>query len=675
MKGLKINISDFKVGEVSKYVNKFNAKNFYYSCCLTLKNMMLNPWGGLSRRKGSKFIDDLSLKEKEVRLIAFEHNNNSILMAIYPMNIYFYINGEPLIKEGSHYRISNFWVSEEQIAKVNYVYDDKNQCYYFFSSKRTPSILTFNDNYDFKLKDVSYSDGPYLDMNKTSITLKASATTGEIYIIASDNFFKVSDASYSTGRFVRIAHKGIWGVAKIIAFMDEKKVKAQVSIPFNSTEASKDFKMGAWGIEMGYPSVATIFNGRMYYGASNSDKKSIWISKTGDYTNMSPTTRVTENNVLTDIIVEDNSITLSVSKGKDILWLGSNKDNVLLGTKEGVFTLLPFSSDDPISPFNYTIAQLNSQRNSTHSVSTDFVTFYADWNRENIFAVEVSQDKLLSLSQINSWCLHLFSSKIKDMLYIDYPSKVLCVLMENGSLALCNIIHNDGYLSYSWSSHCLGGKDIKITSMSTSYDDNQQYLWLATKRTVGRVNDKKLIEVIEFDSLKNMYMDNEKQSFYLDLYTNKNMVNNQITGLNFFKDENLAVITENNTFLGIFKVENGVINIEDNIYKDESVFVGYCFDSMYQSPYLENLNGNEFETKIDKVSLLFYKSSHVDILKNNNKIIQANILGVNMLKNDTYQSVIIILNSNWNKDSTITLKQNLPFSMNIISIDLELLNK
>ncbi|MCL2567582.1 MAG: hypothetical protein FWE18_05795 [Alphaproteobacteria bacterium] len=398
---MNINISNFKLGEVSKYVNKYNLKNLYYSSASCLKNMRLSPWDMLARRNGSKFINNL-VHAFEVRIIALEDNNNNILMEIYPTVIRFYFNNEPLIKNGEHYSINNNWISEDEIAKLNYVYDDANKCYYFFSADRTPSILSFDENYNFTLKNVDYTDGPYLDINKTNTTLSLSGTTGEVQITASSDLFKSNDALLNQKRFIRIAHKGIWGAAQISQFIDARNVKAQTFIDFNGTEDTRDFKLGAWGAEMGYPTMAAIFGGRMYYGASNKNKKTIWISKTGDYTNMSPTTRVNENSVISDIIAEDNSITLTLPRGKNILWLGANKDNVLVGSQEGVFTLLPYNIESPISPFNYTVAEFNSQKNSKHMASTDFLTFYADWHQQNIFAISVDKDKLLSLSQINS---------------------------------------------------------------------------------------------------------------------------------------------------------------------------------------------------------------------------------------------------------------------------------
>lgn len=208
MKEFRVNINNFKVGEVSKYVNKFNMGSLYYSCALSLKNLMVSPWGGLIRRQGSKYIGQPA-QSKEVRIIAFEHNNNNILMEIYPTSIYFYLNGEPIIRDGKRYRINNFWISEDQIAKLNYVYDDKAQCYYFFSTDRTPSVLSFNANYEFSLANVEYTDGPYLDMNKTNTTLSLSGTTGTIEITASADLFRSDDALINQGRFIRIAHKGI----------------------------------------------------------------------------------------------------------------------------------------------------------------------------------------------------------------------------------------------------------------------------------------------------------------------------------------------------------------------------------------------------------------------------------------------------------------------------------
>ncbi|MDR0484457.1 MAG: hypothetical protein LBH40_04205 [Alphaproteobacteria bacterium] len=563
-------------------------------------------------------------------------------MEIYPLKINFYLNGEAIIKNDKPYYITNNWISEDQVAKLNYVYDDTAKCYYFFSLDRTPSVLTFDKDYNFTLKDVAYTDGPYLDMNKTSTTLSLSGTTGEVQITASADIFKSNDALLNEGRFIRIAHKGIWGVAQISYFIDAKNVKANTKVAFNGTEATKEFKLGAWGAEQGYPSMATIFSGRMYYGVTNKNKKTIWISKPSDYTNFSPTTRINENNVISDIIAEDNSITLSIPRGKNILWLGSNKDNVLVGSQEGVFTILPFNIEEPISPFNYTVEELNSQKNSRYMVSTDFLTFFVDWHRENIFSISVDKDKLLSLSQINNWSLHLFSSKIKDMLYLDYPSKVLCVLMEDGTLVMGHINYNDEYLNYSWSTCFLSGADTKITAMSTSYDEGNQYLWLATRRKFrGEITN--FIEVIKFDSLKNLYIENSTKPIYLDLYVSKKMKNNIITDLALFEGETLTIITVDGSFLGNFTVKDGAITVGNNIYQDSEVFAGYCFDSIYQTPYLQKLDEEVNEVKIDKVNLVAYKSSHIDILNKKETTLQKNILTE---KSEGYQNITLNINGN-----------------------------
>jgi hypothetical protein len=83
-------------------------------------------------------------------------------------------------------------------------------------------------------------------MNKTATTLSLSATSGEVQITSSSDLFKSSDAlANNQGRYIRIAHKGVWGVAQISQFIDAKNVKAQVKTPFNGVESTKDFKLGA----------------------------------------------------------------------------------------------------------------------------------------------------------------------------------------------------------------------------------------------------------------------------------------------------------------------------------------------------------------------------------------------------------------------------------------------
>ncbi|MDR2008719.1 MAG: hypothetical protein LBQ34_07100 [Alphaproteobacteria bacterium] len=251
------------------------------------------------------------------------------------------------------------------------------------------------------------------------------------------------------------------------------------------------------------------------------------------------------------------------------------------------------------------------------------------------------------------------------MLYLDYPSKVLCVLTGNGTLAL-------GYLSSSgcaWTSHNLGD-GVKISSMSATYDEGNQYLYLATTRKIlGR--DKQFIELITFDALRGLYMENVAAPIYLDLYSHKAMVDNVIGDLDLFNGESMSVLSYDGTYLGDFKVVNGSITVEGNAYANGEVRVGYCFASAYQTPNLEKSDTTAGEVKIDKVELSFYRTSHVDVLGSANTI-QRNILAKEV---SGYQNISLNINGNWEANSSLMLQQSLPFAMNIVAINLSILSK
>ena len=95
----------FTAGEVSEELLGRGDLRAYENGALKLRNVFINPTGGITRRAGLRFIDEAA---GEGRLIAFEFNTEqTYLLVLTNTQIDVYLNG---VKEAT---IATPWTSEQ----------------------------------------------------------------------------------------------------------------------------------------------------------------------------------------------------------------------------------------------------------------------------------------------------------------------------------------------------------------------------------------------------------------------------------------------------------------------------------------------------------------------------------------------------------------------------------
>lgn len=670
MKAFDLHFTSFIYGEVSSYVNVFSSK--YYNSAKKLENLLVSPYGPLVRRGGSQLVTLLKQQTGVVNLQAFEDNNNMILMAFTGGEshgtISFYLNGKPLVQNGTPYSILSPWTTDEMVANLCFTYDSNTKQHYIFNSRVAPKVLSFNEDYIFTLEELNPTDGPYKDINKTDITItleRLGEVGEEIEAIASAEFFTILDCN----KPLRIMHDSLWGYGIINGFISSTKVTLIVQTPFNSIEATTDFRLGAWGDNTGYPALGTIFNGRLYCASIFKDSYSVWISNTGEYSNFAPTTRHSETlrdnqdeeyDAEIDVITYTNGFTGEVSDGKEVLWLKANKDCVLIGAKEGIFALMPLDVNESLSPYNFQVKRLSSQKSSKHAISTDLVTCYADWFGFDLYSVEVLQKDTLFFNHINANAKHMFNCKIKDIILLDYPFNSLNVLLEDGRLLGSSFTIGKDSFNYAWYQYKLGN-NAKVLSMATAYNDAQIYLWLHVAREI-QGNTKYSIEVIAFNNLPETYGGNSNVN-YVDCYVERTIENNVVPALQNFEGETLAVISTDKTIdYGSHVVKNGEITLLDSINL-QPVIVGYSYNSIYESPVLDTDSTSTttlgFLKKINSVGI------KIPNTLNANVIIGKQRLPINSKINETNNFYHLPINSLWQQYPTFSIQQSSPYALTL----------
>jgi hypothetical protein len=145
-------------------------------------------------------------------------------------------------------------------------------------------VLKLLREYQSSKKWQSY---PYLppEASGSSVTIEASATTGNITLTASASYFD----SGHVGAFFKLSAAGSTGAVIVTGYTSATQLSATVlsTLPLGAgspygSAAGTSWEESAWSDYRGWPRTVTAFQGRLIYGGSKSYPDTIWGSRIGN---------------------------------------------------------------------------------------------------------------------------------------------------------------------------------------------------------------------------------------------------------------------------------------------------------------------------------------------------------------------------------------------------------
>ena len=262
----------FTAGEVGRDLLGRGDLRAYENGALKLRNVFINPTGGVTRRAGLSYIDTAAGNGK---LIAFEFNTEqTYLLVITDEQIDVY--ADSVLDE----TIAAPW-SAAQIAQL--AWTQSADTLLFTHPDVPPKKLTRGSGGIWTLSDWNFfTDGnvrhqPYFKFADTQVTLTPSGTTGTITLTASAAIF---EAGHENTR-LRVAGKEV----EITDFDSSTVVTATVIETLPSTAATIDWYEQAFSAVRGYPVTVAFHQDRLVIGGSRDLPNRLWFSKSGDLFN------------------------------------------------------------------------------------------------------------------------------------------------------------------------------------------------------------------------------------------------------------------------------------------------------------------------------------------------------------------------------------------------------
>ena len=409
---------------------------------------------------------------------------------------------------------------------------------------------------------------------RTQLTYNATPGAGQFNV--SGGQVIVGGTALTTSEKLQIQRKnagsGVWGWAEITGYTSTTSVTVSIISQLGGTNASADWRLGAWSDTTGYPKLCTFHEQRLWFANTSAEPRGLWGSATGDFENFAP-----DNANKKGDIDPDTSVSFQLNTAA-INWIRGVKA-LLIGCVDGLIQVSGGGS--PI-----TATTVNTKKDS--SLPTEFAEIAA--TSDEVIFLERLGKKVHSIrysfsadgfetSELTTLAVHMAQgSKFKYIAYANTPNSIVWVMREDGGLRSCTYVAAQNTVG--WANHTIAGEDVEIESIATIAGSTYTELWAVIKRTING-STKRYIECMQatFDG------GDVQDSFFVDSgLTYSGSATSTLSGLSHLEGESVTIIAEGATHPNR-TVSSGSITLD---YEVTKAVVGLYSEAHIESNYIES---------------------------------------------------------------------------------------
>lgn len=452
-----------------------------------------------------------------------------------------------------------------------------------------PQTLVRTSATAWTLSDITFTDGPYDSVNTTSTTLTPSAATGSGVTLTASAVTGINDdqgfLSTDVGRLIRIKEGSTWGYVLVTGYTSTTVVTVTVLSTLTNTSAKSSWRLGTWSDTTGWPRAGTFYDDRLFLAGAALFPQRLDGSKTGLYTNFSPSAN-------DGTVAADNAVafTLNSDDVNALEWLASTDKGLLAGTSRGEWLIRPSSLTEALTPTN--ITGKPTTRYGSASVAPVvagkailFVQRSARKVRELAYVFEVDGFKAPDMTLLAE---HITRPSLLEIAYQEQPQAVVWGARSDG--VLLGMTYERDQNVVAWHRHELGGSSnaagtaipvVESVAVVPAPDTTRDELYAVVQRYINGGEKR----YIEYASKLWAVEDLQEDAFYVDCgWTTVNSpVADTITGLWHLEGETVGAYVD------------GTKHVDITITNGKAVFsrtgtiltVGYFYDSDGQTMPLD----------------------------------------------------------------------------------------
>ncbi len=428
----------FTAGEVSRALLGRSDLRAYENGALSLRNVFIQPTGGVTRRAGMRYVDTAA---GNGRLIAFEFSTEqNYLLVLTDGQIDVFANGAKVET------LSAPW-SETQIKDV--AWTQSADTLLLVHPDVPPKSLTRNAGGTWTLSDWGFFTEsnvrrqPYFKFAATESTITPSGTTGSITLTSSVDVF----TSNHVGTRLRVGGKEV----NVTAYNSPTVVTVDVIEDLASTDPTIDWQEQSFSAVRGYPISVAYHQNRLVIGGARDLPNRLWMSKSDDLFNFDLGTGLDDESIEFAILSDQVNAIRGLFSGRHLQVFTSGAEWMVTG--------------DPLTP---TTVQVTRQtrigsivNRYVPPVSVDGATLFVARNGEQI--QEFLYTDIEAAYQVTDLALisrHIIKTPADQD--FDQKRRLLFIVREDGKFATLTIFRAESVSA--WTLHDTQG-DVKSVSV------------------------------------------------------------------------------------------------------------------------------------------------------------------------------------------------------------------
>jgi len=432
----------FTSGEVSSDLLGRGDLNAYDNGALKLRNVFIQPTGGIIRRSGLRYIDTALGKG---RMMAFEFNSEQTYLLVLTHQKLSIYAGDIL-----ETTLTSPWVESDiqQLAWTQsadtllLTHPDYPPRRLIRSGLGVWSIV----NWEF------YNDGgrmcqPMYKFSGGAVTMTPSATTGTITLTASASVFEAGHA----GTRLRIGNKEV----QITTVASATVVSATVIETLISTSATVDWEEQSFSTVRGYPTTAAFHQDRLVVGGSRDLPNRIWMSQSGDLFNFDLGAGLDSDAIEFGIFSDQVNAIRGVFSGRHLQVFTSGSEWMVTG--------------DPLTPANVQIKRQTRVGSMTERyiapIDVDGATLFVARNGQELREfIYTSIEEAYQSTDLALLSHHIISTPVDQD--FDQKRRLLFLVRADGQFATLTVYRAEAVAA--WTLHDTAGQ---VTSVSVVGDN------------------------------------------------------------------------------------------------------------------------------------------------------------------------------------------------------------
>lgn len=515
-------IRAFNGGELSPRMQGRGDLPAYAAGARRLENFIPLVQGPALRRSGTRFVAEVKDSDDAAYLIPFTvATEASYMIEVGPEYFRFYTQEGRLESGGSPVEVTTPY-AEADLEDIRWA--QSADTLYLVHPSYAPRTLVRTSATSFSLSTISFTDGPYLDINTTSTNMNPSSTTGNISITASSTTGINGGAGFQSsdvGRHISLSYGAGRGYAVITGITSTTIVTATVVQTLQGASGTVFWRLGVF-YEGNYPRMVTFHEQRLWFGGTPDYVQRIDGSMTGDFTRFSPTGQRLDSPKFSELdVFDDNAIsfTLSSNELNAILWSRAVR-TLQLGTSQSIFNMRGGADNTAITPSSINVTE--DERTGVASVqpiAMSNVLLFIGASARRLYGISYSlESDGIRAVDLTEFADHILCSGARRLAVAEQPHSLVLSVCNSGDLAV--LVFRRSQRTAAWAKFLIGGSwpdrsSAVVESVGVTSESDQDQVWLLVKRKING-STVRYVEFLE-ESFRILDMDQEiEDAFFVD---------------------------------------------------------------------------------------------------------------------------------------------------------------